>query len=187
MPFAAARWFPSIFHSPEMSFSAVTWFPATLAHWNLVTRLTANQNGLLMATITATSVIVVMKAESGILDVNAVWWMNFTLTLQKCWATEAHRSDHLLPIPSNYTQAPCFSLCWVMMMSVYSIIHYGQCYLVSWACSEASWSWILYFNRRCLPHKVKTQYLHFTSHARYFPLSWKIPEVISRQSILFHN
>ncbi len=31
-----------------------------------------------------------------------------------------------------------------------------------------------------LPHKVKTQYLHFRSHAEYFLLSWKIPEVMSR-------
>ncbi len=38
-----------------------------------------------------------------------------------------------------------------------------------------------------LPYKVKTQYLHFRSHAKYFLLSWKIPEVISRRSILFHN
>ncbi len=37
-----------------------------------------------------------------------------------------------------------------------------------------------------LPHKVKTQYLHFRSHAEYFLLSWKIPEVISRWSILFY-
>ncbi len=36
-------------------------------------------------------------------------------------------------------------------------------------------------------HKVKTQYLHFRSHAEYFLLSLKIPEVISRRSILFHN
>ncbi len=38
-----------------------------------------------------------------------------------------------------------------------------------------------------MPHKVKTQYLHFRSHAEYFILSWKIPEVMSRRSILFHN
>ena len=38
-----------------------------------------------------------------------------------------------------------------------------------------------------LPHKVKMQYLHFRSHAKYILLSWKIPEVISRRSILFHN
>ncbi len=38
-----------------------------------------------------------------------------------------------------------------------------------------------------LPHKVKTQYLHFRSHAEYSLLSWKISEVISRRSILFHN
>ncbi len=31
-----------------------------------------------------------------------------------------------------------------------------------------------------LPHKVKTQYLHFRSHAEYFLLAWKIPEMISR-------
>ncbi len=38
-----------------------------------------------------------------------------------------------------------------------------------------------------LPHKVKMQYLHFWSHAEYFLLAWKIPEVMSRWSILFHN
>ncbi len=38
-----------------------------------------------------------------------------------------------------------------------------------------------------LPHKVKTQYLHFRSHAEYFLLSWKIPQEISRRSMLFHN
>ena len=31
--------------------------------------------------------------------------------------------------------------------------------------------------------QIKMQYLHFRSHAGYFLLSWKIPEVISRQSI----
>ena len=30
-----------------------------------------------------------------------------------------------------------------------------------------------------LPHKVKRQYLHFRSHAEYFSLPWKIPEVIA--------
>ncbi len=38
-----------------------------------------------------------------------------------------------------------------------------------------------------LPHKVKMQYLHFRSHAEYFLLSWKIPEVMSRRPILFNN
>ncbi len=33
----------------------------------------------------------------------------------------------------------------------------------------------------------KTQYLLFRSQVEYFLLSWKIPEVISRPSILFHN
>ena len=40
---------------------------------------------------------------------------------------------------------------------------------------------------RILPHKVKTQYLHLKSHAEYSLLSWEIPEMISRRSILFHN
>ncbi len=31
-----------------------------------------------------------------------------------------------------------------------------------------------------LHHKVKMQYLHFRSHAEYFLLPWKIPEVIRR-------
>ncbi len=49
-----------------------------------------------------------------------------------------------------------------------------------------------YDNSMCLylynlPHKVKMQYLHFRSHTDYFLLSWKIPEVISRRSVLFHN
>ena len=38
-----------------------------------------------------------------------------------------------------------------------------------------------------LLHNVNTQYLHFRSCAEYFLLSWKILEVISRLSILFHN
>ncbi len=38
-----------------------------------------------------------------------------------------------------------------------------------------------------LPHKIKKQYLHFRSHGEYFLLSWNIPEVMSRRSILFHN
>ena len=42
-------------------------------------------------------------------------------------------------------------------------------------------------NMPILSHKVKTQYLHIRSHAGYFLLSWKIPEVMSRRSILFHN
>ena len=33
-----------------------------------------------------------------------------------------------------------------------------------------------------LPHKVKTQYLHFRSYVGYFLLSWKILELSSRQS-----
>ncbi len=37
-----------------------------------------------------------------------------------------------------------------------------------------------------LPHQVKTQYLHFR-HANHFLLLWKIPEEISRRSMLFHN
>ena len=37
-----------------------------------------------------------------------------------------------------------------------------------------------------LPHKVKMQYVNFRSHTKYFLLSWKIPEEISRQSMLFH-
>ncbi len=46
--------------------------------------------------------------------------------------------------------------------------------------------WLIKDNKY-LPHKVKTQYLHFRSHAEYFLLSWKNHEVISRRSILFHN
>ncbi len=36
-----------------------------------------------------------------------------------------------------------------------------------------------------LPHKGK--YVHFRSHAEYSLLPWKIPEEISRWSMLFHN
>ena len=36
-----------------------------------------------------------------------------------------------------------------------------------------------------LPHKVKTQYVHFRLHTNYFLLPWKIPEEISRWPILF--
>ncbi len=38
-----------------------------------------------------------------------------------------------------------------------------------------------------LPPQVKTQYLHFRSHANYFLLTWKIPEEISRRSLLFNT
>ncbi len=38
-----------------------------------------------------------------------------------------------------------------------------------------------------LPHNVKMQHLHFRSHAEYFLLSQKIPDMISRRSILFNN
>ena len=31
-----------------------------------------------------------------------------------------------------------------------------------------------------LPHQVKTQYLHFRLHAKYFLVPWKIPEEITR-------
>ncbi len=37
-----------------------------------------------------------------------------------------------------------------------------------------------------VPHYVKAQYLHFKFHANYFLLPWKIPEEISRWSMLFH-
>ncbi len=40
--------------------------------------------------------------------------------------------------------------------------------------------------RLALPYKVKMQYLHFRSYVEYFLLSWKIPKVMSRRSILFH-
>ncbi len=38
-----------------------------------------------------------------------------------------------------------------------------------------------------LLHKVKTQYVHFRSHAEYILLPWKISEEISRWSMLFHT
>ncbi len=40
---------------------------------------------------------------------------------------------------------------------------------------------------RCLSHQVKMQYLHFRFYVNYFLLPWKIPEEISRWSMLFHN
>ena len=33
----------------------------------------------------------------------------------------------------------------------------------------------------------QTEYVHFRSHAGYFLLLWKIPEAISRRSMLYHN
>ncbi len=41
--------------------------------------------------------------------------------------------------------------------------------------------------RPSLPPQVKTQYLYFRSHTEYFLLPWKIPEKISRRSVLFNN
>ena len=38
-----------------------------------------------------------------------------------------------------------------------------------------------------LPRKVNMQYLHFRSQVQYFLLPFKIPEVVSRRSVLFHN
>ncbi len=38
-----------------------------------------------------------------------------------------------------------------------------------------------------LPHKVKMQFVHVRLHASYFLLPWKIPEEISRRSMLFNN
>ena len=35
-----------------------------------------------------------------------------------------------------------------------------------------------------VPHKVKTRYVHFRSYAEHFLLPWKIPEEMSRQSML---
>ena len=37
------------------------------------------------------------------------------------------------------------------------------------------------------PHKVKMQYVHFRLHVNYFLLPWKIPEEVSRRSMLFNN
>ncbi len=76
-------------------------------------------------------------------------------------------------------------------------IRYGSSHAITYfAWKPQSWYLHISFGLECLlcskqsaalPHKVKTQYLHFRSHAEYFLLSWKIPEVISRRSILFHN
>ncbi len=45
-------------------------------------------------------------------------------------------------------------------------------------------------NKTCIPclfHQVKMQCMHFRFHAHYFLLPWKIPQEISRRSLLFHN
>ncbi len=38
-----------------------------------------------------------------------------------------------------------------------------------------------------LPHQVRTLYLHFRFHAKYFLLPWEISEEISRRSMLLYN
>ena len=38
-----------------------------------------------------------------------------------------------------------------------------------------------------LLHKVKSQYVHFNLHTKYFLLPWKFPNEISRRSPLFNN
>ena len=47
---------------------------------------------------------------------------------------------------------------------------------------------LLRIHLHALPHKVKTQYLHFRSHPGYFLLSWKTPEeIIAEDQSSFHN
>ena len=65
---------------------------------------------------------------------------------------------------------------------------------VSYSCSDNSrhpthsaWVGHIFDMLDSLPHQVKMQYLHFRFHANYFLLPWKIPEEISRRSLLFHN
>ena len=38
-----------------------------------------------------------------------------------------------------------------------------------------------------LPHKIEMQYVHIRLYANYYLFPWKIPEEISRQSMLFNN
>ncbi len=86
-------------------------------------------------------------------------------------------------------------------ISIFDIEHgtlsLSSCYLASNGHTDSAY-WLLKIHLishvypftislSALPHKVKTQYLHFRSQAEYFLLPWKIPEVMSRRSILFHN
>ncbi len=64
-------------------------------------------------------------------------------------------------------------------------------FIVSLACCDLITSVFLiplhlgkWFTLTNLPHKVKTQYVHYRSHIEYFLLPWKISEKISRRSEL---
>ena len=71
----------------------------------------------------------------------------------------------------------CFS---ITTGSMYHIKHICQYIFLSWV-------WIGLKLDGCLM-EVSTQYLHFRlKHAHYCLLSWKIPEEISRRSMLFNN
>ena len=58
-----------------------------------------------------------------------------------------------------------------------------------WINPSLSITWAIhsYISQSTLSHKVKTQYVHLTSHTEYFLLHRKIPEEISRRLMLFHN
>ena len=77
------------------------------------------------------------------------------------------------------------SFLWIMMalhifLSCMAVLMLSLVVFSPVSCLRMLMSW-------ALPHQVKTQFLHFRSHAEYFLLPWKFPEVISRRLILFHN
>ncbi len=52
----------------------------------------------------------------------------------------------------------------------------GMCKIILILMMSGLQSCCFIVNLTFLPHKVKTQYVHFRSHAGYFLLPWKIPE-----------
>ncbi len=71
----------------------------------------------------------------------------------------------------------------IIFPSHIQVIHKHQnCYFSG--IQVSIWS---YVTTRNLPHKVRTQYLHFRFHANYFLWPWKIPDEISRRSMLSYN
>ncbi len=87
-------------------------------------------------------------------------------------------TSEVLPTKVYRNPGICYEFPLYIHIYVFLFITWNECLLVYVG---------FYVSRIALPHKVKTQYLHLRSHLKYFLLSWKIPEVICRWWILFHN
>ena len=74
----------------------------------------------------------------------------------------------------------------ILLCILFDIVIIGRCLQVHTVDFIANKNINIWYNQN-LPHRVKTQSLHFRFHASYFPLPWKISEEVSRRSMLFHN